>query len=140
MPLSCPDCETVFHSKWALDQHRSSCPVKLSRDIGELVRDFEARLFRIKDSNNQGYVSAAKAFAGYATKDMEAARRSHKWLADTAELVSNEISRLSEDVKQANKLAFPRLARLSREMGDEIDRSADLVSMLRVVDQVSRTR
>ena len=133
--FACPDCGATFGSKWALTEHAKSCPVKQSAELRRVQEKLEDQKARVEKWIVECYRHAARAFSAYHNGRVEEARMMHKWLAEDFDYRIADLERFSEGVAQAQRVHFPRMSRLTREVPLLVEQTKDLASMLSTLNQ-----
>ena len=129
----CTACEQTFGSKWALDEHQKTCPVRRLGDLKRVQEALEWKKGRIEQSIGECYRYAARSFATHHQVRPAEAVRFLDWLEAEVEQVSLALEDLNQALAEANQPHFPRLTRLRTDVGLLMEQVKDLSSITRVL-------
>jgi hypothetical protein len=130
---ACAACEQIFGSKWALDDHAKNCPVRRNAELARIQEALEWKQSRIESSVGICYRYAARGFLAYHTGRPEEARRFRDWFVDEYQQSLDNLKQLSSGLREASRLLFPRLERMSREVESLLEQAKDLAAIRAVL-------
>ena len=126
---SCASCEQTFGSKWALTEHKRSCPVQRNAELARMQDALTWKQARIDQSVGLCYRYCARAFVAHHIGRAEEARRFRDWFNEEFHQLIDELEQLRSGLMEATKLLFPRLERMTREVGTLVEQLKDLTTI-----------
>jgi hypothetical protein len=132
---ACEDCGAAFGSRVALSDHARRCPVRQDVELRRVQENLEWKHLRIERWLQEGYRSAARAFAAYHAQATEHAQLLHRWIAEDFQNSVRDLEELSEAVNAASKVHFPRMNKLRADVGLLLEQAQDLTAILATLNR-----
>jgi len=131
----CAACELILGSKWALDEHTKSCPVRRNAELVRIQETLAWKQSRVEASIGICYRYAARGFLAHHSARPEEAARFRIWLGDEYQQLVDNMDQLVGGMREASQILFPRLERMTREVKTLLEQAKELAAISAVMEQ-----